>query len=337
MVITTEKLTIKKIAELAGVSKATVSRVLNDYPHISDELRARVMKVVNETGYRRNQIARTLASSQSNMMGLVIPSGAQAVFTDPYFPTLTQGITHTAKDNGQTLALFLCESEAEGEETIANILTNGLLDGIIVTADYKEYAFEDQLCQGNVPFVFIGRPKNAEGAPFIDTDNIAGGRIATQYLLDKGYQRIAIIGSDKNTSGDDRYRGYAQALEACGRTLDTRLIASGDYSLESGAAAMADLLPAQPDAVFVVSDTMAVGALRTLRQHGLSVPDDVAVVGYDDLPPARQADPQLTTVRQPITEIGQIAVETLLQIIHNPPRPPRQLSLPVELIVRASA
>ncbi|MEL6406017.1 MAG: LacI family DNA-binding transcriptional regulator [Chloroflexota bacterium] len=333
----TQKLTIQKIADLAQVSKATVSRVLNDYPHISDEVKARVLKIVHETGYRRNHIARTLASSRSNMIGLVIPSDAQSVFTDPYFPTLTQGITYTAKRNEQTLALFLCESEEEGGETIASILSNGLLDGIIITADYKDYAFEKQLLAGNVPFVFIGRPFDTVCSPYIDTDNQAGGELATAYLIEQGYQRIAIIGSDKNTSGDDRYIGYQRALEKHGRALDESLVVFGDYSMESGAQRMEDLLPAKPDAVFITSDAMALGAIRTLHRHNLRVPEDIAIVGFDDLSPALQADPQLTTIRQPIGDVGSLAVETLLEIIRNPERPPRQIALPVELIVRASA
>ncbi|MEL6526174.1 MAG: substrate-binding domain-containing protein, partial [Chloroflexota bacterium] len=165
----------------------------------------------------------------------------------------------------------------------------------------------------------------------------AGGELATTYLIEQGYQRIAIIGSDKNTSGDDRYVGYQRALEKHGRELDESLVVFGDYSMESGAQRMEDLLPAKPDAVFITSDAMALGAIRTLHRHNLRVPEDIAIVGFDDLSPALQADPQLTTIRQPIGDVGSLAVETLLEIIRNPERPPRQIALPVELIVRASA
>lgn len=330
------KLTIKEIAELAGVSKATVSRVLNNYPHISPEIHEQVMEVINRTGYQRNQIARLLASDRSGIIGLVIPSGAEAVFTDPYFPTLTRGISITARQNQQTLSLFLCESEQEGIDTIRSILANRLLDGIIVTADYKNHSFEQQLLDGDMPFVYIGRPKNDQDAAYIDTDNFKGGVIATEYLIERGFQRIAIIGSDKNTSADLRYQGYFHALQTHAIAHDDRLVAFGDYSMESGTRAMYELLPAQPDAVFVTSDTMALGALRALRERGLHVPDDIAIIGFDDLPPAIQADPQLTTIRQPIARTGELAVETLLEMIENPERPLRQLQLPVELIVRAS-
>lgn len=331
-----QKLTMNTIAELAGVSKSTVSRVLNNYPHIRTEVRERVLQVVEETGYRRNSVAQMLASDRSNLLGLVIPSGAEAVFSDPYFPTLTRGISRAANANQQTLALFLCHSDEEGTQTVQSILANGLLDGIIITADHKGDRFEVELMQGDIPFVFIGRPRKDEQLHYIDTDNIAGGKLATEYLIEQGYQRIAIIGSDKNTSGDDRYIGYREALAAHNIPHEEALEAFGDYSLPSGEIAMRQLLPAQPDAVFVTSDTMALGALKTLRAHNLRVPEDVAIVGYDDLPPAVQADPPLTTVHQPIEKTGELAVETLLQLVDNPERPPRQVKLPNRLVVRAS-
>ncbi len=331
-----KKLTMKTIAELAGVSKATVSRVLNDYPHIRAEVRDRVLDVVQETGYQRHNVARMLASERSNMIGLVIPSEAETVFSDPYFPTLTRGISFAASSNQQTLALFLGHSDIEAEQTIRNILANGLLDGIIITADHKGDHYESHLVNSGMPFVFIGRPEIDSDVHYIDTDNVAGGRIATDYLIERGYRRIGIIGSNKNVPGDDRYRGYQDALTAHGLSRDDALVSFGDYSMDSGARAMQQLLPAKPDAVFVTSDTMALGALRTLREHNLRVPDDVAIVGYDDLPPAIQADPQLTTIRQPIEQTGHLAVETLLQLIENPQRPLRQVKLSNELVVRES-
>jgi len=331
-----QNLNISKIAELAGVSKATVSRVLNDYPHISSALREKVMQVVRETGYERNRVAQMLASNRSNMIGLVIPSGAHAIFTDPYFPALTRGITLAAKDNHQTLALFLCESEEEGLTTIKSILKNQLFDGIIITSDHRNNAFETDLANGSMPYVFIGRPQKLDNVSFIDSDNFVGGVVATEYLIKEGYQRIGIIASTKNTSGDDRYYGYVEALEKHNIPLDKSLVAQGDYSMESGTNCMYQLLEAKPDAVFATSDTMALGALRALRTKNIKVPEDIALVGYDDLPPAVQADPPLTTIRQRITQSGELAIETLLQHIENPQRPPRQLSLPIELIVRES-
>ncbi|GAB4515202.1 MAG: LacI family DNA-binding transcriptional regulator [Anaerolineae bacterium] len=329
-------MTISKIAELAGVSKATVSRVLNGYPHIRPELREKVQRVIEETGFQPNNVARLLASDRSNMIGLIIPSGPQAVFTDPYFPELTQGITQAANKNNQTLALFIFHSEQEGRDTIRSILTTGLLDGLIITADFKENAFIPQLLEHHIPFVLIGRPVNPEGVHFIDVDNEGGSFIATEHLIKLGYRRIGTVASAQNSSSDDRYAGYRRALETYNIPYTEDLVAVGDYSLQSGYSATKQIIPYQPDAIFVASDTMALGALRALREAGLRVPEDVAVVGFDDLPPAVQAEPQLTTIHQPIDQIGQLAVETLLDVIDNPTHPPRRVFLPTELIVRAS-
>lgn len=331
------KLTINRIAELAGVSKATVSRVLNGYPHIRPEVREKVQKVINETGYQPNQVARLLASDRSNIIGLVIPSGPQAVFTDPYFPALTQGVSQGTNQNNLTLALFIFHSEQEGYDTVKDILSAGLVDGLIITADHKGDSFIPQLVANEMPFVFIGRPDEAEGISYVDTNNVNGGYLATSHLIDLGYRRIATIASDQNSAGDDRLEGYRQALERHGIAFNTQLVAYGDYSLDSGYAAMIQLVHEKPDAVFVASDTMALGTLRAIRELELRVPHDIAVVSHDDLPPAVQADPPLTTVQQPIAKTGYMAVETLIQNISaGDSLPPQQIVLPNKLIVRAS-
>lgn len=334
--MSSKKLNISQIAELAGVSKATVSRVLNDYPHISAAMRQRVMKVVQETGYERNYFARMLTADRSNMIGLVISSAATTVFTDPYFPRLTRGISLATKANKLTLALFLCDTEQDADEIIGNVLDNKLLDGIIVTADHKNDAVEAMLQQATMPFVFVGRPIHDDQITYIDSDNIGGGTLATNYLIEQGYRRIAIIATDDNTSGEDRLQGYQRSLAAHHITYDAALVAYGDYTLTSGKRAMQQLLPAHPDAVFVTSDTMALGALHTLHDHHIIVPDDIALIGYDDLPPAVQAVPPLTTVHQAIEEVGAQAVETLLTRIIHPDNAACRHIVPVELVIRAS-
>jgi LacI family transcriptional regulator len=333
-----KKVTIAKIAELSGVSKATVSRVLNGYPHIRPEVREKVQTAIDETGFQPNHVARLLASDRSNIIGLIIPSGPQIVFTNPYFPALTHGIAQAANQNNQTLALFIFHSEEEGQHTVQNILATGLLDGLIVMADRKENSFVPKLIEHQMPFVLIGHPENENERQisFIDTDNIAGSYTATKHLIDLGYQRIATIASAQNSAGDDRYRGYQLALADHHLPLDSKLVAIGDYSVESGYQATRQLIPERPDAIFVASDTMALGVLRALREAGLKVPEDVAIVGYDDLPPALQADPPLTTIRQQVEKIGSLAVETLMEYITDPRLPPREVILPTQLIVRAS-
>jgi len=330
------KLTIKRIAELAGVSKATVSRVLNGYPHISDQVREQVQKVIDETGYQPNQVARSLASDRSNIIGLVIPSGPQAVFTDPYFSVLIESISQATNSNKLTLALFIFQTEEEGLDTVSGILSTGLLDGLIITADYKGELVTSKLASNSMPFVLIGRPNQPLGITSIDTDNVAGSYQATMYLIESGYKRVATIASNQNTSGEDRLTGYCKALEEVGLPFTEKLVAYGDYSLDSGYDAMKQLAPEKPDSVYIASDTMALGALRYLREINVQVPDDVAIVSHDDLAPALQADPQLTTIQQPIASTGIRAVEVLMELIAGDNIPARQIVLPNKLIVRAS-
>ncbi|MEL6270495.1 MAG: LacI family DNA-binding transcriptional regulator [Chloroflexota bacterium] len=331
------KLTIKDIAKLAGVSKASVSRVLNGYQHVRPELRERVQKVVAETGYERNTVARLLATDRSNVIGLLIPSGAPAIFTDPYFARLIEGISKAANQHQLTLALFIFYSQEEGIASLQNIISDGFLDGIILSSDYKDDVLFNHLQKASMRFVMIGRPPNNEHMSFSDVDNFGGGRTAANYLIQQGYRRIGIITANHNLAAEDRYWGYRKALDSYGIAFDENLCAEGDFSQQSGSRAMEQLLPHNPDAVFVTSDTMALGALQTAKRHGISVPDDMAVMGFDDLPPAVQADPPLTTIHQPILESGFQAVEALWQMIDNPDHDPVQSILPARLIVRESA
>ena len=331
------KLTIQHIADLADVSKATVSRVLNEYPHVRPAVREKVQKVISETGYQPNNIARLLASDRSSIIGLVISASAQMVFSDPYFPALTEAISGGAADNNLILSLFVSYTEKQGRDTLNGILAAGLLDGLVITADHKGEAFISQLQEAEIPFVFIGRPSAADGVNYVDADNVKGGYLATSHLASLGYRRIATIASDQNTAGDERIIGYRTALRERGIAIEEGLLAYGDYTLESGYAAMNELIQREPEAVFVGSDTMALGALRALREAGLRVPEDIAVVSHDDLPPAVQADPPLTTVRQPIAATGKMAVEKLAQMIMTGKSQPAQHIInPVQLIVRAS-
>lgn len=331
------KLTIQRVAELAEVSKATVSRVLNDYPHVRPELRERVQRVISETGYQPNNIARLLAYDRSSIIGLVISSDAQMVFSDPYFPALTEAVSNSAAANDLILALFVSHTQEQGRHTLSGILSAGLFDGLILTADYDGTAMIPLLRAGDISFVFIGRPRQSTGINFVDADNHQGGYLATSHLIGLGYSRIATIASDQNSAGDDRLAGYRQALADRGLAFTPQLLAVGDYSAESGYRGMQALLAQGPEAVFVASDTMALGALRALREADLRVPTDIAIVSHDDLPPAVQADPPLTTVRQSISKTGALAVETLTQIIsQSDALPTQQIVLPVELVVRAS-
>lgn len=333
-----DKLTLEKIGELAGVSRSTVSRVINNHPNISDTVRQRVEKIIAETGYQPNQAARSLASSQSNAIGLVIPNVVQAVFTDPYYPRLTQGISSACNQLDYTLALFIFHTIEEERMAVRRFTRNSLLDGFIITADNIHMPFVPQLIERQVTFVYVGRPPHdtIDDITYVDVENVRGGYIAAEHLIKLGHRRIGQIATAHNTAGIDRDKGFRQAMADYGVPVDESLVAFGDFTEHSGYVAMQKLIPHKPDAVFIQSDSMALGASRALRDAGLQIPDDVALVGFDDLPPALLGEVPLTTVRQPIHETGALAVETLNKMLQQPDCCHEQVILPVELVIRAS-
>ena len=195
------KITMQRVAELANVSKATVSRVLNGYPHVRPAVREKVQRIIQETGYQPNKIARLLASERSSIIGLVISASGEMVFNDPYFPALTEAISKSAADNDLILSLFLSYTEAQGQKSLSAILAAGLVDGLIITADNKGDSFIPLLLDAEIPFVFTGRPSGAENVNYVDADNVTGGYLAAEHLIELGYRRIATIASDQNSAG----------------------------------------------------------------------------------------------------------------------------------------
>jgi LacI family transcriptional regulator len=330
-------LTLEDIAKKAGVSRSTVSRVVNDQPNVRDEVRQRVWEVINRTGYHPNAAARTLASHRSWMIGLVLPRSVSSFFTDPYFPHLTKGIAQACNQYDYTLALFLVDSKEDEDKIYPRVSRRDLLDGILVQSGQIGDHLIDRLANSNIPVVIAGRPFHVNGVSYIDVDNIAAAQNAVTHLIRLGRERVATIaGPDNGTVGIDRKAGYLKALADQGRSVDDALIAEGDFTEAGGYAAMQRLLPAQPDAVFAASDLMAIGAMRAVRDSGLHIPDDVAFVGFDDLPIATLTDCPLTTVHQPVYEFGFKAVQTLLDLIENGIEPARRIIMETELIVRDS-
>lgn len=332
-----KRFTLEEIGKIAGVSRATVSRVINNHPKVSDSVRRRVMEVIEETGYQPNIAARTLASNQSRILGLVIPAIISNVFTNPYYPRLIQGITQVCNENDYTLTFFMFQTKEEEKAGTSRIINNALIDGLIINADYNENAIINRLLKSNMPFVQIGRPIDHAPIHFVDADNVAGGRIATQHLIDLGCKRVAQVATSKNPSGEDRHRGYKIALDANGLPYKENLIVFADFSESQAYRVTKDLLEHQPDGIFVQSDWMAIGVLRALKEAGVRVPEDIAIVSFDDLPVAIREKPHLTTIRQPIEATGRAAVETLLAVIKNPNIELKSVQLPVEIVIRDTA
>lgn len=331
------RLTLEAIAELAGVSRATVSRVVNDHPNVSAHVRQRVQQVIDETGYEPNRAAQSLASNRSNTIGLFIPLvGQSELFADPYYGKLIRGISHGCNQLGYVLSLFIFDNRDAEKTMFARIINSGYVDGFIITAATLDDNYVDMLRQRKIPFVMVGRAADND-VHSIDADNVRGAYLATSHLYRIGYRRIAIIAPQLNTAvGQDRLSGYQNALHERGLTAEDSLIVEGDFTFDGGARAMQQLLSLKPDAVFAATDLMALGAIHAIQEAGLRVPDDIAVVGFDDFPIARTATPPLTTIRQPVELSGELAVRTLNDCIQTEDMPPQRTVLPVELIIRGS-
>jgi LacI family transcriptional regulator len=325
---------LEEIARLAGVSRSTVSRVVNDHPSVRPAVRERIQRIIAETGFQPNAAARSLASQRSYMLGLVIPRTVHTVFTDPYFPHLTQGVAQACNDHDYTLSLFI---ENDDSKLFPRLSRAGLMDGVVVQASSVDDGLIPKLQATGLPLVVAGRPSQVEGVSYVDVDNIKGTYSAVSHLVSLGHTRIATITGPLNSSvGADRLAGYRQAMDAQGVPMDVALMVSGDFTEQSGYLAARRLLALKPTALFAASDVMARGAVRALNEAGLNVPRDVAVVGFDDLPPATVTHPLLTTVRQPIRRMGARAIQTLLDVIANGAEPPRRFVFETELIIRES-
>lgn len=329
--------TLEDIAKLAGVSRSTVSRVINNQPYVSEPVRQHVKEVIKLAGYHPNAAARTLASQRSWMIGLVLPRNVSSFFSDPYFPRLTQGIAQACNQHNYTLALFLVSTKDDEEKIFPRLSRKGSLDGVLLQSGQIGDQLMERLVNSQIPLVICGRPLQTEQVSYIDVDNFNAAYNAVSHLIRLGYQRIAhISGMAGSAVTIDRLAGYRKALVDRDCPLDETLIAEGDFSAAGGYYAMRKLLSARPEAVFVASDLMAVGAMRAVREAGLSIPQDIAFVGFDDLPIATQVEPQLSTICQPILEFGSRAVDILIDLIENGIKPDRHIILDTKLILRES-
>jgi LacI family transcriptional regulator len=335
-------LTLEEIARLADVSRSTVSRVINDDPNVRPATRERIWQVIKAHDYYPNPAARALAERRSRVIGLVIPQALNAIFADPYFPTLIQSCAAACDERGYYLMLSLVLRQSD--DTFRWLIRARHMDGLIVASALTEDAFVTRLLDERFPFVLIGRRSERPDIPTIDADNTHGAYLATQHLTQLGYTRIATITGPLNmVAALDRRAGFLSGMQAIGVETPAAYIQEGDWSEWSGEQGMERLLQATPppDAVFVASDSMALGALKAIQALGLRVPEDIALVGFDDIPPATTAHPPLTTVHQPIEQLGRLAAATLIDLLEMAPAAAdgaqaQHIVLPTELIVRAS-
>ncbi|MCS7010549.1 MAG: LacI family transcriptional regulator [Anaerolineales bacterium] len=329
-------LTLEDIARQTGVSRSTVSRVLNNHPSVREEVRQRVLAAIEASGYQPHAAARTLASKRSFTIGLILPQSVSFFFTDPYYPHLIKGIAQACNQHDYTLALFLVGTREEEEKIFPRISGKGFLDGVLIQSGHHgDQWIIGRMLDIKMPVVVCGRPFRSDNVSYIDVDNIRAAHQAVSHLIRLGRQRIATItGPFASTVGLDRLEGYKKALQERGLPIQENLIVEGDFTEEGGYYAMQRLLPHQPDAVFAASDLMALGAIRAAKEAGLRVPEQIAFVGFDDFPLASSNEIRLTTIRQPVVQFGIQAVELLIDLIEHGHQPPRRVILDTELIIR---
>ncbi|MFF5637914.1 LacI family DNA-binding transcriptional regulator [Streptomyces sp. NPDC012825] len=333
--------TLEEVAARAGVGRGTVSRVVNGSPKVSEQTRTAVERAVAELGYVPNRAARALAGSRTDAVALVVPETEARLFAEPYFLDIIRGVSAELADADKQLLLTLIRSEQE-RQRFEQYLAAQRVDGVLLVSVHGDDPLPDRVRALGLPAVLNGRRSRDESVAFVDSDNTGAGRTAVAHLAARGRRAVATItGPLDMYVARCRLDGYREGLAGAGLAADEGLVATGDFTEEGGRRAMRELLDRRPglDAVFAASDVMAAGARAVLREAGRRVPEDVALVGVDDSAVARHLDPPLTSVRQPIEEMGRAMARLLLEEIASPGDPdeqPRRI-LPTELVVRASS
>ncbi|MFF5882492.1 LacI family DNA-binding transcriptional regulator [Streptomyces sp. NPDC012589] len=330
--------TIKTVAARAGVGRTTVSRVVNGSDLVSAEVRTRVLEAIKELNYVPNSVARGLVTNRTDAVALVIPESESRLGSEPFFAALIRGVSGALTETRTQLQLMLVRDQAERDQLTESVATRRV-DGVLLVSVHADDRLPGMLEEMGLPTVLAGRRDAGEQLSYVDSDNAGGALVAVRHLLHRGRRRIATItGPHDMDVGRSRLAGWRDAHAEAGLTADELLVEKGDFTEESGSRAMCSLLERAPDldAVFAASDLMAVGALAELRRRGRRVPEDVAVVGFEDSVLARHTNPPLTTVRQPVEELGRTMVRILTDITRNG-APRRQVTLPTELVVRESS
>lgn len=326
--------TIKEVAKQAGVSPATVSRVVNDQPYVADHVRDRVLKAIRDLNYRPNRAAQRLRAEKSHLVGVILSD-----IKNPFYTLVLGGIEQVLSEQG--LSVLICNSNThqERENDFINHMQAEGVAGLIVAPVKEQSIMLATAVKNGLPVVIVDRRMSKPITDVVLADNQNGARLAVEHFIALGHRRIGILnGPQYLTSGRERYAGFQQAMAEAGLPVEEALIHFGDYQLESGYALTRSLLETteHPLALFIANNLMTIGALNAIHEMGLAIPNDVAVIGFDDLPWANSLNPPLTTVSQPAFEIGVHAAELLLNRLAFPDRPARTVVLEADLIIRAS-
>lgn len=334
--------TIYDVAKQAGVSTATVSKVLSNTPYVSDRTRAKVLAAVEELRYVPNLAAQGLSKARTFILALVIPYTSDYTFSDPHLLELIRGIDAEASTRNHSLLLSTSGRQEARDSSLQHRppLRGGYVDGAILIAASMLGARSEELALTSLPCVSVGYHSACGNGNSVHADDLQGAQAATRHLLSLGHRHIGVITAEPLiTALNRRLEGHRAALQEAGIQLDPSLLVCGDFSVASGYRAARELLDRKPSpsAIFAFNDRMAMGAIRYLREVGLSVPDDLAVVGFDDIPAASFFDPPLTTVRQPAEEMGATAARMVIDLIENKIDCWPDTILPTELVIRGSS
>ena len=327
--------TIKEVAEYAGVSKATVSRVLNHHAYVTADVRQRVQEAMDALGYQPNRAARRLRANSSEILGLIIPD-----IENPLFQSLVRGVEDTAYANQLNVVLCNTDDNPDKQKVYLRVMQAEQAAGLLVVPTHPgDVSVLAPVRDAGIPIVLLDREVADFEADTVKVDNIRGAYLAVRHLITLGYERIAVIaGTQYLTPGRERLQGCYDAFGEMGVRADEAYIKFGNFKLESGYEITRELMQAapRPDALFVSNNLMTLGALRALHEIGIRIPQEVALVGFDDMPWAGDLNPPLTAVAQPGYELGQQAVNLLLKRLDQPEAPFFKVILQPRLIVRQS-
>lgn len=333
-ILATHEITIVDVAAEAGVSYATVSRVINNKDHVSPEKRERVLRAMARLGYVVNMQARSLAGGESRVIGLLVD-----YLSSSYMGEILRGIDGALDAENYDLMLYTTHRRKTKESAYVTKLTRRLVDGLLLILPRNATAYLDTLRLRQFPHVLIDYLSDGQNVPSVSTTNFRGAYDATMYLLSAGHRRVGFItGTMEFGCARERLEGYKAALQEYDLPFDPQLVCEGNFLQPQGYQCAQNLLslPELPTAIFSSNDMMAFGVMEAAREKGLRLPEDLSIIGFDDIPQASHVHPQLTTVRQPLEEMGQRAAQLLLHYIAHPKGEIVRIELPTELIIRES-
>jgi LacI family transcriptional regulator len=327
--------TITDVAKLSGLSKTTVSRVINNHPYVSEKIREQVLQAMKELGYTPNPSARRLRGQLTTTIGVIVPR-----IVNPFFSYLVNSIEQVAYKNGYQVIISQSNEDQEKELAFLNLLKTKQVDGIIMTSIENDWSvIEHYLDYG--PIVLCNEYINNANVPIVRLDQQKGAYIGVEHLIKKGYRKIAYCTGglfDEQGKDKDRNQGFQKALKEAGISLNPKWIFVNRHTIEDGKQVLKQILEMddRPTAVFTGSDEIAGGMMIEAKEHGLIIPDDIAIIGFDDQPIAEMLDPKLTTIRQPVDQMGEKSVEVIIEMLNSPEMEIKNYELPIELIVRKS-